>query len=266
MTTDRFLLDSDYENFTSNEQLKFSSVNGLDKISLGCSRIGIFIFIPITFLLLSLTSHDILLERAYQTEGRAVDVTVTRCQTADLGRRGEAPKLTYSYNVNGVAYSDSDTVITTPDDDCDDYPAGLMLPALYLASDPQQSRLRDAVAPSYANFSYLMYGVGCLLVGGMCVFMLYNLVTYQRDVWRYKRLKRSGMLLDGEIVETRGSMGDKSQHYNLSISYRFQTPNGKTLIRKQKGVRDDIRSNNDHPLAGTPVSVLYADDAAVVML
>lgn len=263
---ERFFLEPDYENFTSNDQLKFTTLNADDERTRNVMKFSLFFYAIPVLAALWFVGGMILRETAFHREGRAIDATVTACQMSDIGKRGIAPEITYSYSAYGNNYEGTDTIITTPDDECDDYPAGLTMPALYLPRFPRQSRLVDAMTPWYASFTLATYILGAVMVASFYAFLVYALSKYRFDQRRYERLLRNGILLDGEVVNGRGSYDGRPTKYYATITYRFKNPKGKTLTRRQKRVRDDMRAPSNRPLKGAPVKVLYADDDAVVML
>ena len=115
--------------------------------------------------------------------------------------------------------------------------------------------------------TYLAVGVVWIPFTIYCLFWgVYRIVKTLYSNWRYWKLRRMGNLLDGEIVKVEREEPREfhGPHYVI-VTYKFETPDGRTLTRTMKNERHDLR-NQDLPGVGTPVIVLYANDHAVIML
>jgi hypothetical protein len=113
-----------------------------------------------------------------------------------------------------------------------------------------------------------------LMLGVVIVGLLWVLRWGFREVQRYRRARRvfprlqsEGVLLAGELtsIERRiiSSSRLPSQHW-IDVTYRFTTPDGRTLTGQQAWQREDLRKAR-LPKAGTPVRVLWAGEVAIVL-
>jgi hypothetical protein len=117
-------------------------------------------------------------------------------------------------------------------------------------------------------------GFAMYLMGlGVALYMMYIGITALYDffkgavhIWCYRKLRREGNLIMGEIVHIvrEKKHGFHGAHYVI-VTYQFETPDGRFLTRTMKKERHDLR-NKELPGKGTTVMVLYADDSAVMML
>ena len=107
---------------------------------------------------------------------------------------------------------------------------------------------------------WIPFTIYCLFWG------VYNIGNTLYSNWRYWKLRRTGTLIDGEIVKVEREEPRElhGPHYVI-VTYKFETPDGRNLIRMMKNERYDLRNQN-LPGIGTPVVVLYANDHAVIML
>jgi hypothetical protein len=85
-----------------------------------------------------------------------------------------------------------------------------------------------------------------------------------------QRYTREGQILQGELRFCVASVG---QHpfargpadFDVTIEYRFTTPDGITIHRTTKEVRNDL-NGKQLPMPGTPVYVLYFNDREYYLL
>jgi hypothetical protein len=81
---------------------------------------------------------------------------------------------------------------------------------------------------------------------------------------RKVRLLRDGQILDGELLACRGEL-DSEKDYQLRATYKFVTPEGRSLEGKAEAERNDWKDRS-LPASGTPVAVLYLNDDHFRML
>lgn len=262
----RFFLDRDYA-YAHPSALKRDTLGALN------FRNAVFIFVVLfvpclgALLLANYIVGDIITDRAYLVEGREMIVTLTGCSVVS-GTRSNNVRASYSYVVDGQTFTGEHSIANLGSR-CEEYPAGVTYAGLYLLSNPAESRVVDervSTAAWYRIMSYAAFtftGVSCGYVG---IALILHLLLGLIGSLRYLRLKSKGILLDGELVDIKEEkVGRYKTDHRLNVTYRFQTPDGRTLTRKQCKIRNDLRLVK-LPAVGTPVSVLYADDDAVVML
>ncbi|MFN8375715.1 MAG: hypothetical protein U0694_22945 [Anaerolineae bacterium] len=81
-------------------------------------------------------------------------------------------------------------------------------------------------------------------VGGWVTTRIFR---YLRDLRRYRRLKQNGIVLPGDLIEITGVFSAKIDKYHVTVHYRFQTSNGRTLTRKEQHARNDLRNARPAP-------------------
>jgi hypothetical protein len=79
-----------------------------------------------------------------------------------------------------------------------------------------------------------------------------------RKAWQSFHYSQRGKLLDGELLQVKGSPADSSGYVALFI-YKFVTPSGCELSGMYASRRDDLHYR-PLPDVGSPVKVLYIDD------
>jgi hypothetical protein len=263
MPTDRFLLDPQYKAFTSSQQLKFDTVTNMNDLTCGCLVLLSFLYIPVSILLGWVLLQKVVLDHIYASEGSEIDATVISCEEHYNRDQQQYPTITYFYRVGETVYQGDQTFDSSTS--CDFFHPATVISALYLPNDPQQSRI-IGFEPSFGTrmIDVLFIGVTLFVMWGSSVFTL-AILKYPIDKRRFRRLWRNGILIDGEVVAAKKRITRREFGHYVVITYSFQTPNGRTLTRKQSHLRNDLR-NTPLPTVGTPVSILYADDDAVVML
>jgi hypothetical protein len=113
---------------------------------------------------------------------------------------------------------------------------------------------------------YVLFVAATLYMIYIGVFALFRTFKDIVDVWHYRKLRKQGNVIMGEIIhiEREEKDGFYGAH-NVIVTYQFETPDGRLLTRTMKKERHDLR-NKELPGKGTAVMVLYADDSAVMML
>jgi hypothetical protein len=71
-------------------------------------------------------------------------------------------------------------------------------------------------------------------------------------------LSREGRLIGGQLISSQGRRGSKGS-YTVTLRYRFQTPDGRTLNHEASQTRNDMKQAV-LPGYGTPVLVVYVSD------
>lgn len=108
----------------------------------------------------------------------------------------------------------------------------------------------------------LAVGAGSIFIS---TFFLRMMLKTARGQSAFRKLKESGVLLDGAVVSSKATWrGRYSRYLFAEITYSFTTPDGRPLTRSLAGYRPDLKNNLPQP--GTPVRVLYAGDSAVTIL
>lgn len=204
----------------------------------------------------------------FETSGVNTVAVVTQCQMQPQGENNYAPELNYIYTVNSLDYENSHT-ITGRALDCDDFPIGTTLEARYLLNNPSHSKITQTEANPTLGYRIFFYsGFACFSVF-MVAFVIWGLtdvIEYIIARRNYPILLKKGVLLDGEIVKAeREIRGRYTKFHYVKITYEFETPDGRILTRSLSRRREDLKGK-ELPAAGTPVTVLYADDFAVIVL
>jgi hypothetical protein len=259
----RFLLDREYKTFHSSQQLKFRTVTEMNDFTCGCLVMLAFLYIPVSVLFVGLLLQKVVLEYAYATEGREIEVTVTSCEEHYTKDNEQYPVVTYYYWISGTHYEGGETFDSSTS--CDFFYPNSVVNALYLPSNPHESRI-IGYEPSLGTRlkDSLLVGFILFIVWGSVVFTL-AIIKYTIDKRRFRRLWQHGILRDGEIIAAKSKLVGRASSYYAVITYRFQTPKGHTLTGKQSRHREDLRHTGLPPV-GTPIYVLYADDDTHVML
>lgn len=262
----RFFLDPAYA-YTPPSELKPDTLGAINFTSAIVALILFALPCFAAFLMSSTLVKDITTDRAYLAEGREVLVTVVSCERVS-GVRSSSTQTTYTYTVDGHTFEGSN-IIAILGARCEEYPAGTTFEALYLPSNPAESRVIQANV-SHAAWYMIMVDALLALTGLVCAYvslaMIWLLISGVRGLFHYHTLKRKNIVIDGELIEVKEEkVGRNKTEHNLNVTYRFQTPDGRILTRKQSKIRNDLRSAKPPPI-GSPVSVLYADDNAFVML
>jgi hypothetical protein len=266
MTASYFLLDPDYRTLASGRlHLKFSTVGGAHRPSLGCQVVFVALLVSSALIMLLITLGFITEALDYQSNGAATQATIVKCQMVSA-RSGWAPELNYTYEVDKVRY-EGQHFVARRSMSCAQFPLNSVLAAQYLPDRPSQSRITEPLANREPWEALLMYGA---FLAATIYFTLaviaapLNMISYVLARRRYRRLIKSGALLTGKIVQATGEVRGARRVFCLTITYAFQTPGGRWLKGRQTRQREDLRDNL--PACDTPVHILYADDRAYVML
>ncbi len=128
---------------------------------------------------------------------------------------------------------------------------GTSIEVRFLPDDPHGVRLAGKFADDSGYLMFLIFAIIFVAISGLL--MLWQV----RYMLRNRRLVQTGQLLKGQVVKCGGKRSKNS--YSINLAYTFQTPDGRWLKRTEKAGRNDLRASM-LPSAGTPVTVLYADD------
>lgn len=88
-----------------------------------------------------------------------------------------------------------------------------------------------------------------------------------------KRMIAEGQVLHGTVVEctarhettSEAALGEVTRTYMVAVDYRFTPPSGDTIINRDEHDRPDLR-RAELPAAGTPLRVLFLNDATYALL
>jgi hypothetical protein len=128
-------------------------------------------------------------------------------------------------------------------------PIGAATQARYLVAQPAVASI--AWTPSLP----LGYPLGSFVAFAVIVLGATGVAWKWQDL---RLLSRSGCLLQGRLLSCRGQRGSKGT-YTVTVRYRFETPDGRTLDREASQVRNDMKQVMLPP-PGTPVLVVYVSD------
>lgn len=265
----KFLLNPNYRDFIPRKsKLDFKSLDAGNGWACGCMSVVLPTFILASLLIPIALTFWLWDYWRFGTSGIDVIATITECQIQQQGEDGSAPSIVYAYTFNGKTYKNRHTVWWRAVN-CDDFPIGTRLDAQYLLRDPSHSRITDADANTTLFWSITQFaGIICggVLMIGFTSLGIMEVIKYILARRSYPLLRKKSILLEGEIIKAehkkRGEYNDL--HY-VKITYEFETPDGRILTRSLSRRREDLK-DKELPAAGTPVTVLYADDYAVIVL
>jgi hypothetical protein len=194
-----------------------------------------------------------------KTTGQVID-----CRMKE-GKNDNIPVITYAYRWNDTPFINEASILGRDRGDCSRY-RGQSLIVMLLPSQPERSFPTIAQSDT-ASIEQFCIASGLLFLGGNAFFFLgqglYTLFLYRRAKRIYADLQQ-GILLEGRIEWIKGYMNNKPHVYLASIVYSFETP----AKRRIKGWAHVARGDTPSylPPAGTPVTVLYANDHAYTVL
>ena len=198
----------------------------------------------------------------YRAQGREMVARVTGCRMVKSGRSSSRPQVSYTYQVDGREYEGNQSLSGS----CGNYPIRSHISGMYLASQPRRSELL-ITAEQLAAPLLVRYGSDLAVLGVFGAFMALSAWFFVTALRRHWRLEANGKLIEGMLLEIRleeTSFRTGRKHY-VHVQYQFQNPEGITITRYQSQRREDLR-DKQLPPPGTPVQVLYADDAAIRIL
>ncbi len=191
-----------------------------------------------------------------------------RHASAGSMNQGVLHYVTYRYSIPGqaTAFTKEQFVTQTTYDRLAD---GDAVTIRYLQTDPTVAELSGSDSTnSIAQNGYFMTVFG--MVGALIA-----LVFLISHVWQFCRddvLVRKGRLLMGEVVKCRADLAvtktslDTNNYgsplrgsYNIELTYRFTTPEGKEIESSAKARRNDL-VDSCLPELGTPIAVLYLSE------
>jgi len=175
--------------------------------------------------------------------------------------------LTVTYTTNDKALGPFTTQVYIPNRTCIEMPVGSFQQVIYLAPFPDANH----VSPSNSFFSaiaLLAFFVPCDVV--LLLLFMGTLWRALTSDFRFRHLQRNGVICTGQIV---GYQWDRSRADKfggdtqpiLVLQYRFLAPDGREFTTTQR-VPGEVWGRRGIPKAGTPVAVLYADDANFKLL
>lgn len=201
----------------------------------------------------------------YEHYSQEISAQVVSCRIKTYAKSGDVPILTYTYRWENQEFTRS-AGITGHKETCSDY-LDQAISVRVLTIDPGQSR------PTFAwarYFDAIMLAAFCVFILLDCVslygvyFLLRLLLAYWRAKRMYPRLQQATTILTGEILRVSGHMNTKPPEYVVKVNYTFETPQQRRLTGWVEVVREDLRDKL--PPAGTPITILYADDNAYTIL
>jgi hypothetical protein len=158
---------------------------------------------------------------------------------------------------------------------CDQAPVGSRVRIEYRPENPDDNRV---IRPDIQVFSLFGLTLLELLAGGLAFLLWAMLLRGIRDMARDRRTRgrantqfaaqaRAAQILSGEIMGITGETryDQPGSPYEVSVDYRFTTPDGLVLRGSARAPRDDLRYAV-LPAPGTPVRVVYMDDKTHTML
>jgi hypothetical protein len=267
-----FYLDPYYKTYIPRKSpLKLESFGIDTDLPYGC-------FIPIAlfsgcmsivaaWLVISMTIENL----QFNIYGIETLATINTCEMVHHGSKvGYLADVTYNYNANDQNYTGFHSVPSYRGD-CDNFPQGTQWQIQYLPYEPSDSQ----VIQQNANASIWLMSCANLLLVGLAVIMAGIALGMGAEVGRHTIarfqhpiLRRKGILLTGNLIAIKRenrSVKYRLPHHYLHVTYEFETPDGRLLIRNHSKRCDNLR-NSALPEPGTPVDVLYANDFNVIML
>ncbi|GAB4522182.1 MAG: hypothetical protein OHK0046_34440 [Anaerolineae bacterium] len=193
----------------------------------------------------------------YNTRSTWTTGKVQSCTVNNVREEPSSIYVSYTYQVDGTAYS---TFKQLQFKHCDDHMTNAAIRIQYLSNSPAVSRLEGEQAP-FALPALAAAFTGALGLAGL---MVWQMIQSQVYVRRQRRLRGGTLTLDGKIVSVRREQRWRSRAHYLVVTYRFTTLDGREVTRKAEAFRPDM-IHSALPAAGTPVTVLYADDHAVTL-
>lgn len=194
-----------------------------------------------------------------------VDGTPIRASVVDRRvSRGKSTSytVTYAFTVDGQRYVVSQQV------DYNVYnKANEIVDVTYWPPNPNFARLSGEYEVGNMLFGSLVQ-LGCpgTFVILMGAFAIVGFRDWRKLMAKQRRLREEGRLLYGEVITSRGYFKPK-QGYRVTVRYGFRTPDpdGRWVSREETRVMNWMQ-RKPLPAKGTPVAILYADDATLEML
>jgi hypothetical protein len=206
---------------------------------------------------LALCANRFGLDQRFMNEAEDISVEVWGCTMKSVSKSASKPRVYFRYSLNDAVHV-GEWMLTGPD--CDAYPAGTILSASYIPSEPALIRPSQVLALDQELSLYI--GLACLLPFILIPILrgLYRLGVYRRARWVHVHLQTNGELVAGTIISVwMSNLEDKGTP--MEIRYQFMAPNKKLLL----GWATD-QSRRQPPPIGTSILVLYADEHTYIML
>jgi hypothetical protein len=270
-----FILHHEYKHFTpGTSELVFDTLipyeNEVKKEGGWWAVIGLFLILLLPFVMSLFFIYNtliipLLFERfSTETTGQVVD-----CRIAER-KIGDVPIITYAYTWNNRAYRGSSDIVGAGTSDCSAY-QNQTLTIIVLSVDPARSFPKIAQTPYFHSQESALLAGSLFLAFASLLFafqFLQTVLIYRRVGRIFPRLK-NGTLLPGKILKvsgyrTKNIIGYRPRVYVVTVTYEFETPSKRRLTGRAQAIRPELK--DDFPPVGTPVSVLYADDHAHMML
>jgi hypothetical protein len=266
-----FILHPEYENFIpGSSELKFNTlfpygyeVKEASEGGWGCLLLiflGLLAGVIASLVVIYITLIAPIL---FELVGEETTAQVVDCQVQPR-KSGAVPHITYTYTWNNRELSGASTLVGSTNADCTPY-LHQSLAIVVLPFAPTQSY--PVIKTPYYELERMSMLVGSLFLGGCAFYLLYRLLYAIFLDWRYKRIfprLQQGILLEGEILKITGHIGYKPPVHFVTVTYGFETPSKNRLTGQAQVTREDLKNNL--PPIGTPVTVLYADDHAHMMV
>lgn len=248
-----FVLDRDYINFEpGSTYLKRSTVINARFIQ-NCLK-ALAVLLVFLVLLAIVLIHASFRDSLFRYSAQTADGLIESCELRNT-RTGYARFVAYRFTVGELVYQDEARI----PGDCTAYPAGSALSVRYITDNPQQSMPVPALFLEAKEYAGLL---SWILPLNLIITLTIVIVFYRR--WQaLRRLRRRGVVLAGEVVRLE-KIATRS-NIIVKIEYRFTVPRKRVLTGKAEAMRNDFR-RKDPAVIGTPVTILYADDNAYVML
>jgi hypothetical protein len=260
----KFTLNPNYKNFAPQAtQIELATLSDVDNLGLFCLLIPFLILIAFCFVGLAvIAALSIGRETLFKYDSQIITAQVMNCEIGYVEGRA-FPRLNYTFKVENQTYKGNVSDRNIDRYSCENYPSDTTLQLRYLRSDPRFSRETD-YRDDYSSFFSTVTCIGSMI-------MLWITMSLSRALYRYLeatsiagQLKRTGILLEGELVSIRGMFRAKGS-YVVVAHYKFMSPHSSLITGYSEAHRSDLKGS-PLPLIGTPVTILYADDHSHMML
>jgi hypothetical protein len=259
----KFTLHTEYQDFMPGvSHLDFKTLSP-GCMTMGCLLPMTLVSVGISFFLAYMIYGFSVVPLFIHVFGQDVTGSMIDCRMSE-NKDGsmKVSSYTYTYSWDNQEFKRVHANFNGEDGDCNqdlNQPISIrVLPFNPVASRP------SADISGLSTMSLSVWGVGVIMILGTFGLCLIH-VRYVQARIIYPRLTQNGILLEGEITRISGDTPSKSNQYFVSVKYQFQSPTGRILKGRAHAHRQDLRGK-DLPPVGTPVTILYADDSAHMML
>ena len=163
-------------------------------------------------------------------------------------------ELVYEYRAIGQVYIQRDSV------ERDVYNAtgmGERIDILYLPTEPSVSRVGSERPFFQWNWLVILLSGGFMVGGGLSV------AYFWKQLRKEQRVTANGIRVEGYVIEAREKK-DSDGDLWLTLGYELLSPISSVVLRGEQTIR--IYHQRALPKRGSPVVVLYADDAHFAVL